>query len=134
MLLDKVPDELHDERAEQWTNALRILDGVAHEPGFGKATLSAYSRMDLWELEVRRKDGDLVVDDPVSAASGSVMNSWFQTHLDVEITTIGLQRLVEWMEQWLGYDQIFFPALLIEGSTCRSHRAGASERFIFVWE
>ena len=131
---DLIPDELPDERREQWTAALRILDGVMHESGFLKGTISAYAGMELLELVVRNRDGELAFHGPEPGGSGSVTDSWFACHLEVEIEHIGLQHLSEWMEQWLGYDQVFFPALLIEGSTVRSHRAGDSERFIFVWE
>lgn len=128
------PDELPDKRREQWTAALRILDGVVHESGLVKGTLSAYSGMELWELRVRQKGGQVAVDGPTPGGSGSVTDSWFSCHLEVEIEHIGLQQLIEWMEMWHGYDQVFFPALLVEGPTCRSHRVGDTETFTFVWE
>lgn len=134
MLLDKVPEEFPDERERQWKAALRILDGIVHESGFVKGSISAYSGMELWEVRVANRDGELIDHGPAPGASGSVTDSWFQCHLEVEVEHIGIQRLIEWMEGWNGFDQVFFPALLIEGGTARSHRVGDSERFTFVWE
>ena len=129
-----IPDELHDNRREQWCAALRILDGVVYESGFVKATLSAYAGMALWELTVSHQDGERTVYGPDPVGNGTVMDSWFACHLEVEIMQICLQDLSEWMECWSGFDQVFFPALLIEGADCRSHRVGDIERFTFVWE
>ena len=134
MLLDKVPEELPEDRQEQWCAALRILDSVMHESGFLKGIISAYAGMELLELVVRNRDGELVLDGPEPVGSGSVTDSWFACHLEVEIRHLDLQRLSEWMESWGGYDQVFVPALLVDGPMCRSHRAGDSEHFTFVWE
>ena len=109
---DLIPDELPDERREQWTTALRILDGVVHESGLVKATLSAYAGMELWELHVCNRDDELVLDGPEPGACGSVTDSCFACHLEVEIQQIDLQKLTEWMESWHGYDQVFVPALV----------------------
>ena len=129
-----IPDELPDERREQWRDALRILDGVVHQDGFMKGSISAYSGMELWELVVRIRNGELIVHGPELVGSGSVMDSWFACHLEIEIKDIGLQALVEWIENWTGLDQVFVPALLVEGRTARSHRVNDSETFTFVWE
>lgn len=129
-----IPDELPDERREQWETALRILDGVLGEEGFVKAVLAGYSGMQLWEMHVTHQGGETTVEPPSPGASGSVTNSWFACLLEVQIEHIGLQALIEWMESWEGYQQVFFPALLVEGRTARSHRVGDRETITFVWE
>lgn len=134
MQIDTVPDELPDARARQWRDALYILNGIAGEKGLTKATLTASVGLEMWELEVRLHDGGLKVHGPSTYAGQSVSESWFQCHLEIEITEVGLQDLAEWMEVWHGFDRVFFPALLVEGKTCRSHRVGDSETFTFVWE